>query len=160
MRCPLKRFSKKQKAVSDMFYKPERIVRRVFIHCSATDNADHDDVSVIRQWHLEKGWKDVGYHFFINKDGTIQTGRDIEKTPAAQYGHNQNTIAICLHGLTKSKFAKAQKAALKELCNDINLSYKKITFHGHKEVNSNKTCPVIDYVSILGLDPNGFMKGA
>jgi hypothetical protein len=34
------------------FKAPKRPVSRVFIHCSASDNPDHDKVSVIRDWHL------------------------------------------------------------------------------------------------------------
>ena len=42
-----------------------REVDRVFLHCSASPNPAHDDINVIRDWHLERGWNDVGYHFFI-----------------------------------------------------------------------------------------------
>lgn len=65
------------------FAKPRRPVSRVFIHCSASDNPDHDSVAVIRNWHLENGWSDIGYHYFIRKDGVIQEGRPIEQAPAA-----------------------------------------------------------------------------
>lgn len=142
-----------------MFIKPERVVKRVFIHCSASDNPDHDDISVIRRWHVEgNGWKDVAYHSFIKKDGTVQQGRDLEKTPAAQAGHNKNTIATCLHGLDVDQFTDEQKNSLFAYCEEINQAYGgDITFHGHKEV-SNKTCPVIDYVSILNLDEQGYMR--
>jgi N-acetyl-anhydromuramyl-L-alanine amidase AmpD len=128
-------------------------VNRVFIHCSASDNSSHDDVKVIRTWHLEKGWLDIGYHFFIKKDGTIQEGRDIDRTPAAQKGHNTETIAICLHGL--ADFTPEQFSSLKKLCNDINRNYNSITFHGHCEVNSHKTCPVFDYKTVLNLNDKG-----
>lgn len=158
-------FKRKNNKVCDItfkptiFFKPERTVKRIFIHCSASEGKNHDDISVIRQWHLDRGWSNVGYHYFIKKDGTIQMGRDLDTIPAAQKGHNNETIAICLHGLGKSKFTEAQKQSLVNLCTEINRSYDKITFHGHKEVNDNKTCPVIDYVAILGLNPKGIMKG-
>lgn len=139
-----------------MFDKPERSIDRVFIHCSASDNPKHDDIDVIRGWHVnERGWSDVGYHFFIKKDGTVQNGRDLTKTPAAQKGHNTGTIAICVHGL--EIFTGAQFAALRSLCNEINRSYTYITFHGHNEVNPNKTCPVFDYKQVLNLDSDGAM---
>lgn len=137
------------------FKKPWRRVTRVFIHCSASDHASHDDVSVMHQWHVQRGWSMVGYHFFIKKDGTLQTGRPLWKTPAAQRGHNRNTIAICLHGLKKDKFTSAQFNTLKELCREINMSYnRRITFHGHCEVSA-KSCPVFDYKKVLNLRSNG-----
>lgn len=138
-----------------MFLKPQRPVSRVFIHCSASDNPKHDDVSVMRQWHLQRGWSDVGYHLFIKKDGTVQGGRHLEKVPSAQAGHNAGTIAICLHGLDKDKFTEAQFTSLRKLCKEINAVYKKtLTFHGHCEVSA-KSCPVFDYKAVLKLDNAG-----
>lgn len=149
------------------FDPPVRTVHTVFIHCSASDEPEHDDVSVIRRWHTEpvaqggRGWADVGYHLFIRKDGTVQPGRPLERTPAAQQGFNQGTIAICLHGLLKPNFTAAQIEALVRLCQAINSAYAdrgvKIRFRGHREV-ANKSCPVIDYRGILNLEGEGFMR--
>ena len=137
------------------FIKPNRRVDRVFIHCSASDLPAHDHVEVIRQWHLERGFDDIGYHFFIHKSGALSPGRDLEKTPAAQHGHNVRTIAICLHGLKKEKFTQAQYETLRTLCSQINAAYlEQVSFHGHCEVSA-KACPVIDYKSILKLDVYG-----
>lgn len=81
-------------------------------------------------------------------------GRDTEKIPAAQKGFNTGSIAICLGGL--KTFTPEQLATLKRLCGEINQAYHGyITFHGHKEVNPNKTCPVYDYVKLLGLIDRG-----
>lgn len=140
-------------SVIPFFQKPKRLVERVFIHCSASDNPDHDDVSVIRQWHLQRGFKDVGYHYFIQFDGAIQHGRGIESTPAAQEGHNAKTIAICLAGL--KDFTAAQYDALRGLCLAIHTVLPDVTFHGHKEVNPHKLCPVFNYRKILGLNSKG-----
>ena len=137
------------------FKKPKRRVTRVFLHCSASDHPNHDDVSVMDAWHRARGWSGVGYHFFIKKDGTIQKGRDIERTPAAQAGHNSATIAICLHGLDVKKFTEAQFDAGRRLCFAIDEAYGgKVTFHGHREVAA-KACPVFDYRDVLQLDGKG-----
>lgn len=139
-----------------LFVAPKRLVKRVFIHCSASDNPEHDDIAIIRQWHLERGFSDVGYHFFIKKNGTIQRGRNIEVKPAAQENNNAHTIAICCAGL--SKFTDAQFDSLKKLAASIHRKIPNATFHGHCEVNSSKTCPVFDYKSLLGLDNKGIMQ--
>lgn len=139
------------------FKKPRRKVDRVFIHCSASDHVNHDNVATMRRWHLARGWSDVGYHYFIRKDGTVEEGRPIRRVPSAQRGHNSGTIAICLHGLKKNRFTEKQFDSLRTLCSSINHAYKRdITFHGHKEV-SNKSCPVFDYKSVLGLGKYGYM---
>lgn len=142
---------------SIVFAKPKRSVRKVFVHCSASDNPKHDDISVIKQWHLNRKppFSDVGYHYFIKKDGTVQAGRPLEVVPAAQEGHNVSSIAICLHGLKKENFTQAQFDSLRDLCLQIAKAYDNmITFHGHCEV-STKECPVFDYKSVLQLDKAG-----
>lgn len=137
------------------FKKPKRPVTKVFIHCSASDNPDHDNVATMDAWHKARGWSGVGYQLFGRKDGRGEIGRSMEKTPAAQKGHNRGSIAICLHGLAKDKFTKAQTNWLIDICCQINEAYGgEVTFHGHCEV-ANKTCPVIDYKSILHLNPQG-----
>jgi N-acetylmuramoyl-L-alanine amidase len=140
--------------MSYKFIKPEREIDRVFLHCSASSNKNHDDVSVIRGWHEERGWSDIGYHFFIKFDGTLQNGRDIERTPAAQRGHNVGTIAICLHGLKEEDFTEKQFETLRLLCRVIHLEIPLVTFHGHCEVAA-KACPVFAYHDVLNLDEFG-----
>ena len=141
------------------FRRPSRDIDRVFLHCSASDVPDHDDVSVMRDWHVNgNGWSDVGYHYFIRKDGKVQEGRPLEKTPAAQRGNNAGTLAICCHGLKVQKFTQAQYQSLVELCGEIRRAYDgEITFHGHCEVSS-KACPVYPYQEVLGLDEEGYMN--
>jgi len=138
-----------------MFSKPRRKVTRVFIHCTASELTKHDNVAAIRKMHLERGWSDIGYHLFIRKNGVLENGRDLERTPAAQKGHNTNSIAICLHGLKKDRFTTPQFDTLKRLCLEINRAYDgEISFHGHREVAA-KACPVFDYQSVLRLDAYG-----
>lgn len=153
------------------FQKPKRKVTQCFIHCSADSNSKNDDVSVMARWHLQRGFAEVGYHYFIKKDGTLQEGRNIEEIPAAQnefktingikIGGNTNTIAICLHGgggnPPINDFTQEQYKTLKNLCKSINNAYNgKITFHGHCEVSS-KACPVFDYKSVLELNTEGLL---
>lgn len=135
---------------------PKRAVSRVFLHCSASDNPKHDDVSVMDSWHKQRGWSGVGYHYFITKAGVIQPGRPLESTPAAQGGHNAGTIAICLHGLAADRFTAAQFESLRALCRAIatGLGRGRVTFHGHREVAA-KACPVFDYKAVLKLDRLG-----
>lgn len=137
------------------FIKPTRPVHSTWIHCSASDQAAHDDVAVMRRWHLERGWNDVGYHFFIRKSGDVQAGRNLEQIPAAQAGHNTGAIAVCLHGLEVQLFTEAQLNTLRALAQAINVAYDlEMRFRGHREV-SVKTCPVFNYQLALGLDEEG-----
>ena len=135
--------------------KPNRFINKVFLHCSASDLPEHDNIQTITKWHFQRGFSEIGYHFIITKDGTIHTGRNIELIPAAQAGHNTNSIAICVTGLTT--FSQTQFDSLRKLCGEINNLYENITFHGHCEV-SNKTCPVFDYHKVLNLQNSKIPK--
>jgi len=143
------------------FEKLNREVHSVFVHCSDSDRPEHDSWKVVDEWHKDRGWSGIGYHYFIKKDGTIEKGRDLEEIPAAQIGHNTGSIAICLHGRDISKFKEEQYESLRNICIAINNAYKdekKIRYRGHREVESGKTCPVFDYKMVLNLDSIGYMK--
>lgn len=149
------------------FTKPVRLVERVFLHCSASDNSSligRKLLDEITRWHtLPKrkvgggnGWSAVGYHHLFDKAGLMMIGRGIERMPAAQYPDNPRTIAIMIHGL--EDFPTPMLGALTAFCVEINEAYEgRISFHGHLEVNPHKTCPVIPYRDLLGLDRFGRM---
>ena len=139
------------------FQKPSRKVDSIWLHCSASDKPNHDDVSVMRNWHVNgNGWSDVGYHYFIQKNGNIQEGRPISRIPSAQKGYNTGAIAIACHGLKKENFTQAQMDSVIALCKAITDSYtEKLRIRGHREVAA-KACPVYDYRKVLGLDQNGY----
>jgi len=138
-----------------MFKKPRRKVNRVFIHCSASDIPSHDSVEVIRQWHLARGFDDIGYHFLIHKNGNISRGRNLERIPASQHGQNVGTLSICLHGYRVENFTEAQFNALRNISLYIHkIYYERVSFHGHEEV-AHKACPIMDYRRVLKLDRYG-----
>ena len=143
-----------------LFEQPRRAVNKVYLHCSASDSIGLDYfgerlVATIDDWHLARWASGLGYHYLIDKSGTLLKGRDLNKTPAAQKGHNTGSIAIMVHGL--EEFSGASLETLTSWCSQINEAYSgKISFHGHSEV-SNKSCPVFDFRALLLLDRFGRM---
>ena len=78
-------------------------------------------VERIRKIHMEEnGWIDVGYHYIIRADGTIEEGRDINTIGAHAKGRN-NWIGIALTGY--DEFTSAQYKALAKLFNKLDLQY-------------------------------------
>ena len=51
-----------------------RTIERIILHCSATPEGRDVKVETITDWHLGRGWSDIGYHFVIELDGTIKEG--------------------------------------------------------------------------------------
>lgn len=136
------------------FTAPRRPVRRVFVHCSDSDRPEHDTVETIRRWHVrERGWRDIGYTWVVTRDGTLHPGRDPEVVPAAQAGHNANTLAVCLTGRTA--FTAAQFDTLRAFAAAVHEQLPLVTFHPHHQVNPEKTCPNFDLRAVLGLNAKG-----
>ncbi len=115
-----------------------REIKLVVLHYSATDYPHHDNIAAIRKFHLDRGWSDVGYNYFIRKDGVIERGRPLYLTPAHCKGHNLNSIGICLSGL--EMFHVEQFEAAANLIYDLRQIFGKLKIKGHKELVNTK-CP-------------------
>ena len=93
----------------------------ISLHCSATPEGRDLTVEHIRKMHKERGFRDVGYHFVIQLDGTIQLGRPLDEVGAHVKGFNKDNIGICyIGGVDKNLKAKdtrteAQKKSLETL---------------------------------------------
>lgn len=119
-----------------------REVKRIILHCSASD-IPMQDAAMIDRWHKARGFNKIGYHYFIRHDGAVEKGRGLEEVGAHAEGYNKDSIGICLAGLTI--FTPLQMQALAKLLDELKPLYPKATVHGHREFNQNKTCPVFDY---------------
>lgn len=118
------------------------------VHCSATPETLDIGVAEIRVWHMQKGWEDIGYHFVIRRNGTIEVGRMERMVGAHAEGHNSDSVAVCLVGGTTQagaaccNFSKAQFVALRKILTDLNQRYPKTTIQGHRDYpNVPKECP-------------------
>ncbi|XWN36091.1 MAG: N-acetylmuramoyl-L-alanine amidase [Balneola sp.] len=117
----------------------------IIIHTAAWPG--DPSAKLIRRVHVqENGWDDIGYHFVIRKDGTIESGRPVYKVGAhcKDQGMNHKSIGICLSGHHDHEFLEGnQKAALFSLLNDLVAQYEIPipNILGHRETGANKTCP-------------------
>ena len=76
-----------------------RKIRKIIIHCSATKEGHDIDAAEIKKWHVEgNGWSDIGYHYVIKLDGTVEEGRPLERSGAHTLNHNFDSIGICYIG--------------------------------------------------------------
>lgn len=127
-----------------------RKITKIIIHCAATPEGKDYTVEQIRNWHVKgRGWKDIGYHYVIYRDGSVHNGRPVEQIGAHTSGQNANSIGICyIGGITndgkktpKDTRTPAQKLALVQLIKKLKELYGgTITIHGHNEF-ANKACP-------------------
>lgn len=143
-----------------------RNINEIVVHCTATrpkwweGRSAEEKVREVRQWHLDRGFNDVGYHWLIDRDGTIVKGRDESKTGAHVKGHNANTIGISLfggHGSSSDdqffdNYTPAQETALRQLIAEIEMRYNIQKVSGHNEY-STKACPGFRVSEFLNSKP-------
>ncbi len=127
-----------------------RKVNKIIIHCTATPEDRVVRVKDLYQWHVtERGWSDIGYHFFIDLDGEIHECRPVERTGAHTKGENYASIGIAYAGgMSKDMIPKdtrnyEQKEAFELLLADLKDLYPRARIFGHKDF-STKACPSFD----------------
>lgn len=150
-----------------------RPINTIVIHCSASPNGKRlgDDklktaAATIDVWHSARGFRRtdaarlafnpklfaIGYHWVIDCDGRLDTGRNIEEIGAHVAGHNKESIGICLVGI--DQFTTRQFEALHSLVRELKNRYPSAKVCGHRDlspdlngdgkITSNeyiKTCP-------------------
>jgi len=100
------------------------------------------------------GWSDVGYHYIILLDGTIEKGREDKTTGAHVAGHNSSSIGICYIGGANGDDTRttAQKASLVHLISVLRRIYTEAEVLGHRDFKGvTKACPCFDAKDEYGL---------
>lgn len=142
-----------------------RKIDTIIIHCAATYPKMDIGAEEIREWHTrDNGWSDIGYHFVIRRDGTVEAGRPVEQPGAHCKNHNARSIGVCLvgglcggkvcehemvtfasgqRGKPEANYTETQYAALKLLLARLTGEYATATVHGHQDF-ANKACPCFD----------------
>lgn len=132
-----------------------RPIDEVIIHCSATrpdwmaGEGYQDKRDEIKRWHLARGWRDIGYHYLIDRDGALISGRPVGQVGAHVKGHNAGTIGVCLlggHGSSENddfhdNFTVEQDDALRRFIKAKRMEFPGINkISGHNEYAA-KACP-------------------
>lgn len=127
-----------------------RKIDKIIIHCSATKPSMDVGVKEINQWHKQRGWDSIGYHYVIRRNGQIEKGRDESIAGAHCRGYNQSSIGICYVGgvaedgkTPEDTRTEEQKRALVQLVRTLKRKYPMATIHGHNEF-AKKACPSFD----------------
>lgn len=121
---------------------------KVILHCSDTEDYlsthlkfDLIGASDIKEWHLSKGWDDIGYHYVIRRTGVIEAGRKESVIGSHCKSMNVDSLGVCYVG--RSKPTREQIKSIIELYSTIFRKYKipANMWFCHHQFNKNKTCP-------------------
>lgn len=135
-----------------MNWKPIKSYDYLVVHCAATKASMDIGAEEIRLWHRQRGWFDIGYHYVIRRDGSIENGRPITRPGAHARGFNHISLGICLVGgvaedgkTPEDNFTPEQYATLYDLLTGLLTQYPDANLVGHRDLpNVNKACPSFD----------------
>lgn len=126
-----------------------RKITKIIVHCADTPEGRDDKAADIRRWHKARGFNDIGYHYVVDLDGTIEPGRDVTIAGAHATGYNADSIGVCYIGgadtdrKPKDTRTEEQKTALRLLLKYLVQKYPGAKIYGHRDF-ANKSCPSFD----------------
>lgn len=127
-------------------------ITHIVIHYAATYPDQDITAKTVDGWHKARGWKGIGYHWFIRRDGTVEQGR--KETEVGAHVANQNTgkIGICWAGgidrsdggkVGRNNMTPAQESALIRLIKECLTRYPGAKVVGHRDLAATQ-CPGFD----------------
>jgi len=130
-----------------------RKITMIVLHCDGLRPNQHNSVKKIDDYHKSKGWKGIGYHFWVNRQGEVFTGRRLEEVGAHVVGHNSHSIGICYEGGLNAAGKEVdtrtpkQIRALRKKLEELHRLFPNALIVGHHDLNPGKKCPCFDAVS-------------
>lgn len=135
-------------------------------HCSATKRGKRLTFEDCRDMHAAKGWNDIGYHVYVEIDGSVKFGRSFKTPGAHARGFNHESIGICYEGGLDEKGkpldtrTPQQKQAMLTLRMLMGFMFPKAEHVGHRDLSPDlngdgiiqenewmKQCPCFDVKS-------------
>lgn len=116
-----------------------QVINYLTFHCSAAKptQAKTQTASDINAMHKARGFRKIGYHFFVRYDGTREVGRSLDEVGAHVAGHNTGNIGVCYaggldaNGNAADTRSEAQKKELRKIFNEMVTKFPNLNKPGH-----------------------------
>ena len=133
-------------------------VRFLVLHCSASRCNQDYSVEQLRRDHKARGFYDIGYHFYIRKDGTMTQHRKLLEVGAHARPYNRCSIGICYeggldeHGRACNTITPQQFERIQELLAVLKKLFPKAKIVGHRDLpgTTPKECPCCNASELFG----------
>lgn len=117
-----------------------RQINKIIVHWSGASNATFDS---ILKYHVNvRNYKDIGYHFVIDRFAKVRVGRPITQIGAHCKGQNSDSVGICVIADSDNEPTLYQIQALQllieELLCDLSLQWENVWCHSDF---ANTQCP-------------------
>lgn len=142
----------------DVFY--------IILHCSATKVTSNCTPEQMRADHLKRGFEDIGYHYYIRKDGTVTQHRLLSEVGAHCKPWNRYSIGVCYEGgldaegTPSNTLTAAQWNKMTDLLSYLIKQFPRAHIRGHRDMPSStpKDCPCFDARQLFGHLENPLYK--
>ena len=137
---------------SGTMMRSEESVRYLIVHCTATRPTLPYPPEQLRRDHQRRGFRTIGYHFYIRTDGSVTQHRRLLEVGAHCRPFNRCSIGICYEGGLDAKGRPAdtrtlaQRAALRGLLAQLHALFPQAVVRGHRDMPgaTPKACPCFD----------------
>lgn len=133
-------------------------IKYLVLHCSASRCNQDYSVELLRRDHKARGFYDIGYHFYIRKDGKKTQHRMLLEVGAHCIPYNRCSIGIGYEGgldedgKPANTLTKEQEERITDLLINLHKLFPKAKIVGHRDLPgaSPKECPCFDAHAIFG----------
>lgn len=140
-----------------MHIKNRKETKYIVIHAADTYASMDIGAEEIDRWHRSRGFFRIGYHYVIRRDGTVETGRELDQMGAHVRGHNKHSVGVCMvggkakNGGPEDNFTPEQFVVLADIVDELRDLYPNATVVGHNYLDKNKDCPCFNLEERLPL---------
>ncbi|MCD8309707.1 MAG: N-acetylmuramoyl-L-alanine amidase [Prevotellaceae bacterium] len=133
-------------------------VRYLILHCSATRCDQDYTAQQLKRDHKARGFRTVGYHFYVRKDGSVTQHRRLWEVGAHCRPYNRCSIGICYEGgldeegQPKDTRTSAQTNTLRHIFASLKTIFPDALICGHRDLpgTTPKACPCLDTAAVFG----------
>lgn len=133
-------------------------VKYIVIHCSATRSTRAYTAEQLLRDHKTRGFRTVGYHFYIRRDGSVTQHRHLLEVGAHCRPWNRCSIGICYesgldaNGHPADTRTAEQTAQLVRLLKRMVRLFPGVRIRGHRDMPGSipKACPCFDAERAFG----------
>ena len=133
-------------------------VKYLVLHCSATRCNQDYSAEQMKRDHKKRGFYDIGYHFYIRKDGTMTQHRFLLEVGAHARPYNRCSIGICYEGGLDedgkpcNTLTPEQTARINDVLARLHKLFPKARIVGHRDLSGTtpKECPCFDAQKLFG----------
>lgn len=136
----------------------KRTINYIIIHCSASRANRPLLVSDLEAEHRRRGFRGIGYHYYITRDGEVHSTRPEDVVGAHTRGWNKHSIGVCYEGgldadgQPADTRTPAQRIAMHRLVAQLLQHYPHARLCGHRDLspdlNGNGTVEPNEWVKL------------